>query len=214
MLIIFDLDGTLFQAKPIAELIGRDFSSFESLERLTAALKKCGKLFPGVYEMLSQLRKAGHNMVICSKSQSVYVDLVLEQMGIAEFFTDRFSTDGESSKVGLVKEIIYTILAGETDFVGGTCCVRDVDLTVNSDLTREGVEGAVVIGDTHWDISSAKENGLSSIAAMYGYGNKSMLSDADYFADSPSEIPTIVDEINAKKCCEIIPRKPGKINLR
>ncbi|MCL2392808.1 MAG: HAD hydrolase-like protein, partial [Oscillospiraceae bacterium] len=47
---------------------------------------------------------------------------------------------------------------------------------------------AVVIGDTHGDISAASENGLRSIAALYGYGNKSMLEHADYFANMPEEI--------------------------
>jgi len=87
-----------------------------------------------------------------------YIELVLKHTGIAEFFMRYYSSEGYVSKTELVREIT----------------TPDVP--------------AVVIGDTHGDISAASENGLPSIAALYGYGNKSMLERADYFANIPEEI--------------------------
>jgi len=158
MTLIFDLDGTLFQAKPVVAIAGTDASVPGYIERLKEALCECGELFPGTSKMLSQLYYAGHKLVICSKSPPEYIDLVLEYTEISGYFTGQYSSEGYASKTGLIKEII------------------------------EPGEQAIIIGDTHGDITAAIENGLPSIAAMYGYGNKSMLAGADFFAKTTEEI--------------------------
>ncbi|MCL2366629.1 MAG: HAD hydrolase-like protein [Oscillospiraceae bacterium] len=171
MLLIFDLDGTLFQAKPVVQHIGADISELDDPNRLYTAIRKHGRLFPGVQEMLMQLHDAGHELVICSKSPMKYIELVLEHTGIDHFFTQRYSSAHYTSKTKLVQEMITP-----------SC-------------------PAVVIGDTHGDISAAKENGLLAIAAMYGYGNKSMLTHADYFASTPEEIAACIFEIVRSFAC-------------
>ena len=166
MLLIFDLDGTLFQAKPVVERAGLDTGIPGYRERLLKAICEHGALFPGVHKLLGNLHSAGFKLVICSKSPMEYIGLVVEQMGISRFFEGYYSAEGYSSKADLVKEII-----------------------------SPGIPAAV-IGDTHGDITAAIENGLPSIAAMYGYGNKSLLKDADYFVDSPEEIAECLKRIS------------------
>ena len=166
MLLIFDLDGTLFQAKPVVRRVGLDASQPEYSELLRSAIRECGELFPDVREMLAQLRDAGHELVICSKSPMEYIEIVLEHTKIAEFFTRHYSSERYTSKAEIVREIIAL-----------------------------GNYNAAVIGDTHGDISAARENGLPSIAAVYGYGNKSMLGQADYFASTPLEIAKCVSDL-------------------
>jgi len=165
MLLIFDLDGTLFKAKPVVQRVGLDTTVPDYFELLDAAIREHGKLFSGVSNMLKQLHSAGHNLIICSKSPMEYIRLVLIYTEISEFFTRYYSSESYASKAVLVSEIITPKTP------------------------------AAVIGDTHGDISAAKKNGLPSIAAMYGYGNKAMLENADYFADSPEEIITCVEKL-------------------
>jgi len=171
MLLIFDLDGTLFQAKPIVERVGTDASQPGYSELLDRTIFEHGKLFSGVQEMLIQLHSSGYELVICSKSSMEYIRLVLMHTGISEFFTQYYSSESYASKA----ELVSKITTPETP--------------------------SVVIGDTHGDISAASENGLPSIAVMYGYGNKSMLNHADYFADTPAEIITCIEKLLANHRC-------------
>jgi len=162
MLLIFDLDGTLFEAKPVVKKAGQDTAVPGYAESLAVAIRECGRLFPGVYEMLEKLYNDGYQLVICSKSPMEYIEQVLRHMGISGFFVSVYSSSGYTSKAKLVKEIVTPEIP------------------------------CIVIGDTHGDISAAKENGLFSIAAMYGYGNKAMLCGADFFAESPGGIYRVI----------------------
>jgi len=168
MLLIFDLDGTLFEAKPVVEQVGLDTASPGYSKRLASAICEHGRLFSGVFEMLGKLYNAGYRLVICSKSPIKYIELVLEQMGISGFFAAVYSSEGYASKAELVGEII----------------------------TPE--EPAIVIGDTHGDVTAGHENGIPAVAAMYGYGNKELLCNADFFADSPEEIYCVISKYLAE----------------
>ena len=196
MLLIFDLDGTLFQAKSVILLAARRLPGElgmpvpdddtilknagqgidailrnilpDSMEPaaikmrfhdlMHEAILDRGELFPGVSEMISQLCSEGHTLVIISNSSEEYIETVLEHTGITNAFSHYYSVNAFFSKTDLVGKLI-----------------------------KPGVQ-ALVIGDTHGDIEAAHGNGLEAIAAMYGYGNKSMLAVAEYFAESPEDI--------------------------
>ena len=200
MLLIFDLDGTLFQAKPVclqADLRllsemnvpapdentllknagqgldtllrsilpgGTDFAAARSryTELMREEISERGELFPGVREAVMQLHSEGHKLVICSNSPEEYIITVLEHTGIAGFFSQYHSAEGYPSKAELIRELI-------------------------TEMINPG-DSAIVIGDTHGDVEAAHANGLPAIAVAYGYGNKNMLSAAEYLADMPEDI--------------------------
>ena len=200
MLLIFDLDGTLFQAKPVvlrADLRllremnipapdentllknagkgldallysilsdGADIASVRTryLELVCEEILDIGELFPGVHETITQLHSDGHRLVICSNSPEEYIKTVLEHTGIAGLFTSYRSAESYPSKAELIRKLVR-------------------------ELITPG-DSAIVIGDTHGDIEAAHENGIPAIAVTYGYGNKSMLAAAEYFADTPADI--------------------------
>ncbi len=54
---------------------------------------------------------------------------------------------------------------------------------------------AVVVGDRQEDVDAARENGLQAIAATYGYGSPEELSGATAAAKSASELATLVHRI-------------------
>ena len=196
MLLIFDLDGTLFQAKAVvlraAERLldemgapPQDESSIlknagqgidallrnilpgnatpdaartRILELMREAIFDYGELFPGVYEAVIELHSEGHDLVLCSNSPEEYIKTVLEFTDIEYAFSRYYSVNAYPSKSDLVAELIKTDTS------------------------------AIVIGDTHGDIEAAHNNDLPAIAAMYGYGNKTMLEAAEYKASSPEDI--------------------------
>ena len=201
MLIIFDLDGTLFQAKPVmlraATRLLNDLGVAEPDEKriletapngaasllqeflgdvpdgavncyeelMHDAIIECGELFPGVTETVRQLASDGHELVVCSNSPEQYIDLVLESTGIAKWISRYYSAEPYASKA----ELAGLLVKANTP--------------------------AVVIGDTHGDMEAAHINNLPAIAAMYGYGNKQMLAEADGFAYSAEDILSIVSSL-------------------
>ena len=48
-------------------------------------------------------------------------------------------------------------------------------------------EDAVMVGDRSYDVLSGKKLGLKTIGALYGYGSKEELSDADALAENAAE---------------------------
>lgn len=59
-------------------------------------------------------------------------------------------------------------------------------------LQRVGARPAVVIGDRWDDVAAAHANGLPAIGAAYGYGSREELVEADVLAHAPAELPGLV----------------------
>ena len=58
------------------------------------------------------------------------------------------------------------------------------------ELSGEDKNDCVMVGDRKYDIIGAKENGIKSIAVLYGYGNREefVLSGADFIAEKVENI--------------------------
>ena len=222
MLLIFDLDGTLFQAKPVVlsavlRLFGElDIpvpdegalmkSAGQMLDAFLRETMPCnanlaksrelylalsreeilarGELYPGIREALEHLCADGHELAVCSNSPIEYIQTVLEHTGIAGLFKSYCSTEIYPSKADALRDMANREQRSAT---GASPPAKRRD--------RPSAPAAIVIGDTHGDIEAAHENGLTAIAAMYGYGNKDLLADAEHFADSPEEIIRCIREI-------------------
>lgn len=203
MLVIFDLDGTLFQTaycdvnavdklfKELAlpkvneEIIIRNigksttdflrsilppyikendvYDRFRELER--TAVKEEGILFPGIEEMLQQLKLKGHTLYVCSTGSMEYIELVLKKTGIRQYFDKVYSAKSFPSKTAAVNEII-------------SCN-----------------ESAVIVGDTISDIEAGNKNSIPSIGVLYGYGSKEEVLKSTFTAQSVNNIVYLV-----KKC--------------
>ena len=123
---------------------------------------EAGELYPGVREMLSDLRGSVDNMAICSNGGRDYVTTVLSTQRIEGLFDlVRYRRPGDASK---------PLMAGEI-------------------VQRLGTGLGAVIGDRRDDIEAAHRNGLQAIAATYGFGPPHELARADAFAASPADIP-------------------------
>ena len=53
-------------------------------------------------------------------------------------------------------------------------------------------EDCLMVGDTKYDIDAAKEVGIDSVAALYGYGVPEEISIANYSIEKPLDLLSIV----------------------
>ena len=130
-------------------------------------LPERGKLYPGTRKMLSDLKKMGFSLVVCSNAGLSYIELVTGSLGIAEMFSLLEGRDGTPSKTRRVGSI----------------------------MSRTGSSFTVMVGDRYHDIEAAAENSIPSIGCLYGYGKPSEMQKADYTACKPAEIVDIIKKL-------------------
>ncbi len=127
-----------------------------------------GHLYSGVRDTLAGLRKARYQIALCTNGGTDYVQQVVEAHGLSKFLdASRNRNSAADTKPAMVRSILVEL---------------------------DG-RPAVVIGDRLGDIEAAHDNGLSAIAAGYGYGTDEEMAPADRVAHSPLDIPTLVAEL-------------------
>ena len=128
------------------------------------------RLYPGVPQMLQQVKDAGHVLVFLSNCRNAYRDAVRRAFGFDQWF-DRYYTAEQFG--GAPKEEIFETI-------------------------RQEVDGPfVAVGDRYKDLALARAHDLPSVGCTYGYGTSEELSGATYLADSPSQIPALIELIDA-----------------
>lgn len=129
-------------------------------------LKKNGRPYSGVTEMLSALKKLGMQTAVCSNSSVRYISCVLSTLKIdsyIDYIQPRIKPyDKNYSLSCLLKEVPHTI--------------------------------AVMVGDTKYDMQAAEENEIPFIGCLYGYGKLDMQK-AVFQAETPLEILDMVKQI-------------------
>lgn len=126
------------------------------------------RLFPGVPDMLQQLKDDGYELVFLSNCRNEYRDAVRRAFGFDRWF-DHYYTAEQFD--GAPKEIIFETI-------------------------HEEVPGPyVVVGDRDKDLALARAHGLPFVGCAYGYSVPGELDGADTLAGDPLEIPACVKAI-------------------
>ncbi len=130
------------------------------------------EVYPGIPELLSDLKAAGRTVILATSKPSVFAEIILEHFSLSQYF-DYLSgceLDGTRSKKDEVIEYALT-LAGISD--RSQC---------------------VMIGDREHDVIGASKTGLASLGVLYGYGDRSELENAgaDVIAGSVADLRGIL----------------------
>lgn len=144
----------------------------EAMKRHKAYIQEKGiyecRAFAGVQTMLQALLDAGLTLAIASNKPDYATFIQLDHLGLRGFFTS-VACNNEDQTRGTKRDFIRTALE--------ECGVRDKS-------------AAVMVGDRGEDIQSGKENGLDTVAALYGYGTEEELRACQptYTAASPEDV--------------------------
>ncbi|MDR3148925.1 MAG: DUF45 domain-containing protein [Oscillospiraceae bacterium] len=200
-LVVFDLDGTLSQSLPviiesvhltldalnypqvtdelITSQIGEPYSRFfdalapgASLDAIAAvydgaerkALRKYGKLYDGAEDTLRKLRGYGCVIAMLSNGSSAYEEMLTEEFNIRGLF-DLLVSGGDYSGKSEALAHIMRLYPNRSVFM---------------------------VGDRKHDIQAALDNGVTGIAALYGYTVTGELDRAHYKINSVTEVADIV----------------------
>ncbi|WP_346862302.1 HAD hydrolase-like protein [uncultured Draconibacterium sp.] len=128
--------------------------------------------YDGIFEMLAELDAQGKKMYIATSKLEKYALQIMKHFEMDKYIIRLKGADYGGKKA--TKSQIIT------------------DLLEMQQLTPS--EQIVMIGDTVFDIQGGKENGLSTVAVNYGFGNEEELrnENPDYFADDVDELYEIL----------------------
>ena len=130
--------------------------------RLNAELELCptvNRLFPGIREMLELLREQA-TLCVVSNGMRDYLSLCLRSVGIEDFF-----------------ERVETFRPG-----------RSKAQALGEVLAEPKPERVWMVGDRLGDIEAGKANGVTTVAACYGYGTPDEWAAADMQARTVEEL--------------------------
>jgi phosphoglycolate phosphatase len=125
-------------------------------------VRTCGVLYDGIRELLAFLKGEGWEVALCTNSTEIYVEIVLRGLDLSSSFdVVRWKTD-EKSKADHVR-----------------------DLSVGRSVR------CVIVGDRKGDIDAASQNGVTSIAVLWGYGSRAELAEATFVAPTVARLKEI-----------------------
>ncbi len=139
-------------------------------ERYMTVGKYENEPYPGIRELLAKLKEAGLKLYVAtSKPELLAVD-ILEHFDLAKYF-DEIAGASMDGKRGTKEQVIRWL-------------IEKADLK----------ETAVMVGDTEFDITGAKQTGLDGIGVTWGYGTKESMKEAgaDGLADTMDELYTLI----------------------
>lgn len=114
--------------------------------RYTTIGKFENKPYPGISELLSSLQAQGHKLYVATSKPEVMSVEILEHFNLAPYFTRICGASLDESRTTKSAVIAYLL---------ENC---------------QDVSGAVMVGDTAFDVIGAKAHGISTIGVSWGYG--------------------------------------------
>jgi len=130
------------------------------------------KLYPGIPELLYDLKKAGKYLIVATSKRTTGAKQVLDIFNLNEYFD--------------------LVVGGSPD--GRISEKTDIIRHVFSKTGDEIKKNAVMIGDRKYDVIGARENGIDSIAVMFGYATKEEIDQAKptYRVDTVNELRVLL----------------------
>lgn len=147
------------------------------------------EVYPGIPEMLGDLKAAGYQLAVASSKPQVFVERILDHFDLAKYFD--------------------VVIGSELD---GRRETKDQVVKAALDALFGDAEGnpdeVYMIGDRKFDVEGAKALSVESVGVTYGYGSKEELKEAhaDYIVQSVEELARFLmrgsEELTAKQNTE------------
>lgn len=141
---------------------------------------------PGIRAMLEGLKAAGKQLYVATSKPEVYARQILEHFHLDEYFA--FVGGADMGETRVKKGDVIRYVLDEAGISGRKTA------GVEAAGTEVSLESIVMVGDREHDILGAKENGISSVGLLLGYGSREELLEAgaDRIAEDTKELEEIL----------------------
>jgi phosphoglycolate phosphatase len=128
------------------------------------------EVYAGIPQVLSDLKKAGHQMFLATAKPHVYARRIVEHFGLNGFLQQSYGAELDGTRTDKVELIQYII-------------------------DEEGLDpqNCAMIGDRKHDMIGARYHGMQAIGVLWGYGSGEELLEAgaEVLLESPKELFTV-----------------------
>jgi phosphoglycolate phosphatase len=155
---------------PGDELADRALASFRGEYGRAGLLEN--RIYPGVEDALRSLHESRATMFVATSKPQTFAQRTIEHFGLGRFFRAVYGC-GFDGTFAEKSELLRHLIAQES---------LDPDDTF-------------MIGDRKYDVIAARENGIGSVAVLWGFGSAEELSDADAFCASPADLIGVLERL-------------------
>lgn len=147
------------------------------------------EVYPGIKELLAELKAAGRKLAVASSKPQVYVERILEHFALGEYFDVVVGSelDGtRTKKEEVVEEALRRLLPAEL--------FEELMDTRGQEADKAEYDSVVMVGDRRFDIEGAKEYHIASIGVSYGYALPGELdrAGADVIVETVKELGEVL----------------------
>lgn len=169
------------------------------------------EVYPGIPEMLAELKRAGKRLAIASSKPTVFVKKILEHFEICQYFDVIVGSelDGTRSRKEEVVEEALRQLLPEALLIRLSTSALSLERTEaesegnavqENDTAGYRAENgsigrvAVMVGDRKFDVEGAKEHCIVSVGVAYGYAAEGELAEAgaDVIVETVEELGKVL----------------------
>jgi phosphoglycolate phosphatase len=112
-------------------------------------------VYPGVVAILSSLRASGRRLFVATSKPVVYASRIVEHFDMSRYFERVFGAELDGTRADKTELLDYALKASNVDR-----------------------QHATMIGDRSHDMIGARNNGMTAIGVLYGYGSEAELIEA------------------------------------
>lgn len=133
------------------------------------------QMYDGILEFLQDCKKSDYRMFIATSKRQDIANMVLTHFHLTPFFSTVYGGDAGISKTDILGRLLQ-----EQELLPSSC---------------------LMIGDRKQDIDAGRDNNISTVGVLWGYGTQDELISAspDYLVHNPSELLNIVDSLHIRR---------------
>jgi phosphoglycolate phosphatase len=122
------------------------------------------EIYPGIEDTLSVLAKSGRRLFVATSKPVIYADRIIDHFRLRGYFERVFGSELDGTR------------ADKTELLGYALEAMQVDPAQ-----------AIMIGDRSHDMIGARNNGMTAVGVLYGYGSRQELlaAGAHHLSASP-----------------------------
>ena len=128
------------------------------------------EIYPGIPQMLADLKAMGNKLAIASSKPTLFVEQILEHFEIRKYFDDVVGSNMDGTR-GRKEEVVEEAL----------CRMLPAGMT-----PAKKRDAVAMVGDRKFDIEGAAAHGITSVGVSFGYAPEGELEQAgaDYIVNS------------------------------
>ena len=113
------------------------------------------EVYPGIEDTLSTLARSGRRMFVATSKAHIFADRIIDHFKLRIYFERVFGAELDGTR------------SDKTDLLRHALESTDVDPSQ-----------AIMIGDRSFDMVGARNNGMTAVGLLYGYGSEAELREA------------------------------------